>query len=151
MWLYHRDPTLSVLHREWVSSAQWNPRYSCPHLFWYLCIMNRMVRMQFIYYSTLLRIIAVRVNSKRVGGRKSKTPFSSLITVVLWFKTPVLSMLQDSIGCKFYVKQGSSTFWVRWTIYTFHIILRAAVIADYKIIMNILNIITGAWAARQVT
>ena len=31
-----------------------------------------------------------------------------------------------------------------------HIILRAAVIADYKIIMDILNIIIGAWAARQV-
>ena len=46
--------------------------------------------------------------------------------------------------------QGSSTFWVRGPIYIFHIILRAAVIADYRII-NILNIITGTWAARQVT
>ena len=35
--------------------------------------------------------------------------------------------------------------------YIFHIILRAAVIADYKIIMDILNIIVGAWAVRQVT
>ena len=32
-----------------------------------------------------------------------------------------------------------------------HIILRAAVIADYKIVMHILNIIIGAWAVRQVT
>ena len=30
-------------------------------------------------------------------------------------------------------------------------VLRAAVIADYKIIMDILNIIIGAWAAHQVT
>ena len=43
--------------------------------------------------------------------------------------------------------QGSSTFWVRGPIYIFHIILRAAVIADYKIIMDILSIIIGAWAA----
>ena len=47
--------------------------------------------------------------------------------------------------------QESSTFRVRGPIYIFHIILRAAVIADYKIIMDILNIIIGAWAARQVT
>ena len=40
--------------------------------------------------------------------------------------------------------QGSSTFLVRGPIYIFHIILRAAVIADYKIIMDILNIIIGA-------
>ena len=33
----------------------------------------------------------------------------------------------------------------------FHIILQAAVIADYKIIMDMLNIIIGEWAARQVT
>ena len=46
--------------------------------------------------------------------------------------------------------RGSSTFWVRGPIYIFHIILRATVIADYKIIMDILNIIIGAWAARQV-
>ena len=49
------------------------------------------------------------------------------------------------------LSQGFSTFWVRGSIYIFHIILRAAVIADYKIIMDILNIIRGAWAARQVT
>ena len=49
------------------------------------------------------------------------------------------------------LEQGSSTFWVRGTIYIFHIILWAAVIADYKIIMDILNIIIGAWAARKVT
>ena len=53
--------------------------------------------------------------------------------------------------CKYALGQGSSTFWVRGPIYNFHIILRAAVIADYKIIMDILNIIIGAWAARQVT
>ena len=47
--------------------------------------------------------------------------------------------------------QGSSTFWVRGPIYIFHIILRAAVIADYRIIMDILNINTGEWAGRQVT
>ena len=45
------------------------------------------------------------------------------------------------------VWQGSSTFWVRRPIYIFHIILRAAVIVDYKIIMDILNIIIGAWTA----
>ena len=33
----------------------------------------------------------------------------------------------------------------------FHIILRATVIADYKINMDILNIIIGEWAAHQVT
>ena len=33
----------------------------------------------------------------------------------------------------------------------FHIILRAAVIADYKIIMDILNIFIGAWAIHHVT
>ena len=49
------------------------------------------------------------------------------------------------------LEQGSSTFRVRGPIYIFHIILRAAVIADYKIIMDILNIIIGTWAARQVT
>ena len=49
------------------------------------------------------------------------------------------------------IQQGSSTFWVRGPIYIFHIILRAAVIADYKIIMDILIIIIGAWAARQLT
>ena len=49
------------------------------------------------------------------------------------------------------LEQGSSTFLVRGPIYIFHIILRAAVIADYKIIMDILNIIIGAWAARQMT
>ena len=49
------------------------------------------------------------------------------------------------------LSQGSSTFWVRGPIYIFHIILGAAVIADYKIIMDILNIIIGARAARQVT
>ena len=43
--------------------------------------------------------------------------------------------------------QGSSTFWVRGPIYIFHIILRVRVIADYKIIMDKLNIIIGAWAA----
>ena len=47
--------------------------------------------------------------------------------------------------------QGSSTFRVRGPIYIFHIILRAAVIADYKIILDILNIIKGAWASHQVT
>ena len=36
------------------------------------------------------------------------------------------------------------------SIYIFLIILRAAVIADYKIIMDILNIIIGTWAARLV-
>ena len=40
--------------------------------------------------------------------------------------------------------QGSSTFRVRGPIYIFHIILRAAVTADYKIIMDILNIIIRA-------
>ena len=49
------------------------------------------------------------------------------------------------------LKQVSSTFWVRGPIYIFHIILRAAVIADYKIVMVILNIIIGIWAAHQVT
>ena len=48
------------------------------------------------------------------------------------------------------LQQGSSTFWVRGSIYIFLIILRAAVIADYRIIMDVL-IIIGAWAARQVT
>ena len=46
------------------------------------------------------------------------------------------------------LKQGSSTFWVRGPIYIFHIILRAAVIAGYKIIMDILNIIIRAWAEK---
>ena len=46
---------------------------------------------------------------------------------------------------------GSSTFWARGPISIFNIILRAVVIADYKIIMDILNIIIGALAARQVT
>ena len=50
-----------------------------------------------------------------------------------------------------YVQQGSSIFRVRGPIYIFHIILWAAVIADYKIIMDILNTIIGAWAARQKT
>ena len=50
-----------------------------------------------------------------------------------------------------HIDQGSSTFSVRGPIYIFHINMRAAVIADYKIIMTILNIIIGAWAARQVT
>ena len=45
--------------------------------------------------------------------------------------------------------QGPSTFWVRGPIYILHIILRAAVIADYKIIMDILNIILGACAATR--
>ena len=44
------------------------------------------------------------------------------------------------------LEKGSSTFRVRGSIYIFHIILRATVIADYKIIMDILNIIIGAWA-----
>ena len=61
------------------------------------------------------------------------------------FKTlSILSPLQA-------LEQGSSTFWVRGPIYIFHIILRVAVIADYKIFMYILNIILGAWSARQVT
>ena len=34
------------------------------------------------------------------------------------------------------LRQGTSTFWVRGPIYIFHIILRAAVIADYKTIME---------------
>ena len=55
------------------------------------------------------------------------------------------SLMMDALG------QGSSTFWVRGPIYIFRIILRAAVIADYKIIMDILNIIFRACAARQVT
>ena len=42
------------------------------------------------------------------------------------------------------LSQGSSTFWVPGPIYIFHIILRAAVVADYKIIMDI---IIGAWVA----
>ena len=50
----------------------------------------------------------------------------------------------------FPLDQGSSTFWVRGPIYIFHVILRAAVIADYRI-MNLLSIFTKAWAARQVT
>ena len=41
------------------------------------------------------------------------------------------------------IRQGSSTFWVRGPIYIFYIILRAAIFADYKIIMDILNIIIG--------
>ena len=49
------------------------------------------------------------------------------------------------------LKQGSLTFWVRGPIYIFHIMLQAAVIAYYKIIMDILNIIIGSWATRQVT
>ena len=52
---------------------------------------------------------------------------------------------------KFSLDQGSSTFWFRGPIYIFHIILRVVVIADYKIIMDILNIIIGAWKARQMT
>ena len=47
--------------------------------------------------------------------------------------------------------RGPSTFGVRGTIYKFHTILRAAVIADYKTIIDILNIIIGAWAAHHVT
>ena len=57
------------------------------------------------------------------------------------------TLLQKNYG----LYQGSSTIWVRGPIYIFHIILRAAVIADYKIIMDTLNIIIGAWAARQGT
>ena len=49
------------------------------------------------------------------------------------------------------LSQGSSTFRVRGPIYIIHVILRVAVIADYRIITNILNIITGAGAARQIT
>ena len=49
------------------------------------------------------------------------------------------------------LRQGSSIFRVRGTIYIFLIILLAAVIADYKIIIDILNIIIEAWAAHQVT
>ena len=48
------------------------------------------------------------------------------------------------------INQGSSTFHVRGPIYIFHIFLRATVFADYKIIMDILNIIIGEWASRQV-
>ena len=47
--------------------------------------------------------------------------------------------------------RGLQPFEFEGHFYNFHIILRAAVIADYKIIMYILNIIIGAWAARQVT
>ena len=54
-------------------------------------------------------------------------------------------LLKDALN------QGYSAFSGRGPIYIFHIILRAAVIADYKIIMDILNIIIGAWAVRQVT
>ena len=35
------------------------------------------------------------------------------------------------------LEQGSSTFSIRGPIFIFHIILRAAVIADYEIIMDI--------------
>ena len=62
------------------------------------------------------------------------------------FPHPTLSLASGQA-----LKQGSSTFWVRGPTYIFHIILRAAVISDYRIIMDILNIITGTWAARQVT
>ena len=65
---------------------------------------------------------------------------------IMKFLTPGLSEVEMynfwSLDCA--LRQGSSTFWVRGPIYIFHIILRAAVIADYRIIMNILNIITGA-------
>ena len=44
----------------------------------------------------------------------------------------------------YFLEQGYSTFCVRGPIFIFHIILRAAVIADYKIIMDILNNIIGA-------
>ena len=49
------------------------------------------------------------------------------------------------------LKQGSSTFSGLGPIYIFHITLWAAVIADYKIIMDILNIIIGAWGAGDVS
>ena len=39
------------------------------------------------------------------------------------------------------LEQGSSTFSGRGPIYIFHITLRAAFSADYRMIMNILNII----------
>ena len=35
--------------------------------------------------------------------------------------------------------------------HSYKLILLAAVVANYKIIMDILNIIIGAWADRQVT
>ena len=47
MWFDHCDPRLSVPRCEYVSSAQWNPHYSCPYLFWSLC--------------TLLMIIIIRM------------------------------------------------------------------------------------------
>ena len=62
-----------------------------------------------------------------------------------------VSLHKPSPVTRLTLQQGSSTFWVRGPIYIFHIILRAAVIADYKIIMDLLNIIIGAWAAHQVT
>ena len=49
------------------------------------------------------------------------------------------------------LEQGSSTFRVRGPIYIVHIILWAAVTADYRIMMDILNIIIGAWAAHYPT
>ena len=85
---------------------------------------------------------------------------STLFSAFLYVSSPHLPQCCLSSDIFFYcelssrlpflLEQGSSTFWVRGPIYIFHIILRAAVIAVYKIIMdNILNIIIGAWAARQ--
>ena len=71
-----------------------------------------------------------------------------------WRQNPHLKTRVDSAPEELrekHFRPGVSTFWVRGPIYIFHIILRAAVIADYRIIMNILNIFIGAWAARQVT
>ena len=78
-------------------------------------------------------------------------PLKDTGTVLLNFEIVVLIITILLIFLLYILDQVSSTFWVRGPIYIFHIILRAAVIADYKIIMDILNIITWAWAARQVT
>ena len=37
--MYHCDRMLSITRRKCISSAQWNPRYSCLHLFWSLCLI----------------------------------------------------------------------------------------------------------------
>ena len=55
----------------------------------------------------------------------------------------------DTGGHDYWLCQGSSTFWVWGPIYIFHIILQAAVTADYH--HGYINNIIGAWAACQVT
>ena len=109
------------------------PLWWCLIYSWWFCNVQ-WLRPAGLYERCKLALELKRL--KNPGVNPSNVRVSSV--VMLFFYSKHIFCLSWKFFLKlFLIDQGSSTFWVRGPIYIFHIILRAAVIADYKVIMDI--------------